>query len=180
MTLFHPNWDSEGKQPIVAYTGKGRLLQGYYEKPEWNGGYRALAPVVLDILNLYEYVKLSFEQAYKQAFGATARLGGRKEVDYRDRGKPQVQLVLTGQTTQYGIPDGWVYPILGSLRGLLDKNSDGSMRWEVNPEGYFTELGPELVRGVVEMSEQLGRNANATGKSRVLWQFLHQTVVHRD
>ncbi len=174
LTLFHPNWDSAGRQPIVAYTGKGRLLQGYYEKPDWNSGYRALAPVILDILDLYEYVKLSFERAYKDAIGTNARLGKRKEIDYRD--KPIIRLELTGRFTQYGIPDGWVYPILGSLRGLLHKSTDGSMRWDVDPKEFFTTCGPKLVQDVVEMSEQLGRNANSTGKSRVLWQSLHQTV----
>ena len=174
LTLFHPKWDQDRKHPIVAYTGKGRLLQGYYEKPEWKSGYRALAPVVIDILDLYEHVKTSFELAYKSAFGATARLGGRKEVDYRD--KPTIPLYLTGEYTQYGVPDGWVYPILGSLRGLLDEKGDGSLQWHVDPKGFFGTHGPKLVQDVVEISEQLGRNAQSTGKSRVLWQSLHQTV----
>ena len=174
LTLFHPNWDQEGRHPIVAYTGKGRLLQGYYEKNEWKAGYRALAPVVLDILELYEYIKTAFEQAYKDAFGATARLGRRKEVDYRD--KPTIPLYLTGEYTQYGVPDGWVYPILGSLRGLLDERGDSSMQWHVDAKEFFVRHGPKLVQDVVEMSEQLGRNAQSTGKSRVLWQSLHQSV----
>lgn len=179
LTLFHPNWKN-GEEPIVAYTGKGRVIDKYQDR-EWSKKYRKLSPVVLDILKLYDYIHVNFPEQYKKAlYPKQARLGKRKEVKYLDpeEGQKPKKLPLTGQETRHVLTDGWLYPLLAAFRVLLKwpKNAKDDVKWKLNPYEYFDKHGSELVIDVVGQSEDLGRNANAAGKSRMLWRSLRNTV----
>ena len=183
LTLFHPRWQKVNKDPIIAYTGKGAVLDLYTDKedPAWKEGFEKLAPVAVDVLKLYDHVHMEFQKAYKAAYGADgarAQLGKRKEVHYIDKAAKAKELPLTGQKTQYVLPDGWLYPLLASLRMLLEwpKNGRGDVKWVVKPEDFFAKHGAELVGFLVERSEELGRNPNAMGKSKGVWSGLRIMV----
>ena len=176
-TLFHPGWEANNKEPMVAYTGKGTVIE-IYRKEDWKVGYEKLSPVLVDILKLYEYIHAKFQEQYVKAYGPKAKLGLRKEVRFIKGGK---ELPLTGISTNYGITDGWLYPLLGSFRMLLSwpKNGRGEVKWAVNPFDYFNQHSSELIQDIVEQSEELGSNPNATGKSRMLWSNLKTKVEMR-
>lgn len=175
LTLFHPNWVD--KEPIVAYTGKGRVID-IYRNEEWRESYEKFAPVVVEILKLYDYLHVNFQSQYMNCYGPNSKLGLRKEVRFiRDPQKAKV-LPLTKSTTQYVLADGWLYPLLAAFRSLLEwpKNGSGKVKWAISPFEYFDKYGAELVRDIVEQSEELGSNPNATGKSRMLWSGLKTKV----
>jgi len=182
LTLFHPRWLEDNKDPIVAYTGKGAVLDLYTDLERgWQEGYKKLAPVVSDILRLYDFIHVGFQTAYKKAYGADgarAQLGRRKQVIYIDKPAKAKILPLTGQRTQYVLPDGWLYPLLGSFRMLLEwpKSGRGEVKWAKDPFDFFSQHGQELVYFLVERSDELGRNPNATGKSKGVWLGLRDMV----
>jgi hypothetical protein len=179
LTLFHPNW-GDNQDPLVAYTGKGRVIELYTDE-EWRKEYEQLAPVVIDILKLYDYVHINFQQQYMAAYGKGAKLGRRREVNYKEPpGKPRV-LPLTQQSTRYVLPDGWLYPLVACFRVLLkrSKGAKCNVKWAMDPFKFFDKYGADLVKDVVEQSEQLGNNPNATGKSRMLWSSLRAKVENR-
>ncbi len=184
LTLFHPKWSEAAKEPVIGYTSKGSVLD-YYRDPEWRVGFESLRPVVADILRLFDYVHVKFPdqyEKYKNSQGIGSKLGGRKEVKYANDKRKAFRLALTGQETRYLIPDGWLYPLLASFRMLLvfPKGGRGQVRWLTDPEAFYDKHGQELVADVVEQSESLGRNANATGKSRPLWNNLRKAMeLHR-
>jgi AIPR protein len=182
LTLFHPKWNELGKEPVIAYTSKGTILS-YYQDPEWRPGYELLRPVVVDILELYEYVHLNFNAQYKKynaSSGSGSKLGARKEVRYND--KTPFKLPLTGDQTNHFIADGWLYPLLAAFRMLLEypRTSRGTPKWLSLPKPFYDLHGWEFVGDVCEQSENLGRNPNATGKSRPLWNNLRTKMeLHR-
>lgn len=181
LTLFHPKWNHQSKEPVISYTSKGSIL-GYYQDEEWRPGFEVLKPVVVDILELYEYAHSNFYRVYKEYKGSMdkgSKLGQRKEVRYSE--KP-TRLPLTGLQTKQIISDGWLYPLLGAFRMLLDfpKSARGSVKWITEPKQFFDEHGWEFVGDICEQSEALGSNANATGKSRPLWNNLRTKMeLHR-
>lgn len=177
LTLFHPNWKKNGKDPVVAYTGKGTVIN-LYRKSEWNEDYEKLAPVVIDILRLYDHIHCNFQEQYMKAYGANSKLGSRKEVRFIDSASQAKELPLTGSKTQYVLPDGWLYPLLAAFRELLKwpNNGRGKVRWSLDPFVFFDGHGVTLVSDVVEQSQELGSNPNSTGKSRMLWSGLRRTV----
>jgi hypothetical protein len=182
LTLFHDKWNEIGKEPLIAYTSKGSVLD-YYRDDEWRTGFEALRPVVIDILGLYDYLHLKFPEQYekyKDSLGTGSKLGARKEVRYVE-GRTHT-LPLTGEKTKYLIPDGWLYPLAGAFRMLLEfpKGPRGQVKWITDPREFFDEYGHEFVADIVEQSENLGRNPNATGKSRPLWNNLRKSMeLHR-
>ena len=113
-----------------------------------------------------------------KAYGRGAKLGRRKEVRYIDNPKKSKVLPLTRQSTQHVLPDGWLYPLLGAFRILLEwpKRSNCDVKWAISPFQYFDNHGTELVMDIVEQSAELGSNPNATGKSRMLWSGLKTKV----
>jgi len=179
LTLFHPQWEIHDKDPMVAYTGKGRVID-LYRKDDWRESYEKLAPVTVDILKLYDYLHINFQRQYMKAYGRGSKLGRRKEVRYIDPKRAKI-LPLTRQTTQYVLPDGWLYPLLASFRILLDwpKSARNKVKWQADPFKFFDKHGPELVMDIVEQSQELGNNPNAAGKSRMLWSGLKTKVENR-
>jgi hypothetical protein len=170
------------KEPVIAYTSKGTILS-YYQDADWRPGYEVLRPVVADILDLYEYVHLNFYPQYRKynaSEGTGSKLGARKEVRYND--KTPYKLPLTGKQTNYFIPDGWLYPLLAAFRQLLShpRTSKGTAEWITSPKEFYDEYGWEFVGDICDQSENLGRNPNATGKSRPLWNNLRTKMeLHR-
>jgi ParB/RepB/Spo0J family partition protein len=182
LTLFHPKWNDLGREPVIAYTSKGLILDNY-RTDDWKFGYKLLAPVVVDILRLYEYIHVNFNEQYKEynsRQGSGSKLGNRKEVRF-SKEKP-FTLPLTGWETHHLIADGWLYPLLAAFRMLLvfPTNGRGQVKWLTPPHDFFNTHGHEFVGDVVEQSETLGRNPNATGKSRPLWNNLRKAMeLHR-
>jgi hypothetical protein len=182
LTLFHPKWNDLGREPVVAYTSKGLILDNY-RTDDWKSDYKLLAPVVVDILRLYEYIHVNFNEQYKEynsRQGSGSKLGNRKEVRF-SKEKP-FTLPLTGWETHHFIPDGWLYPLLAAFRMLLifSASGRGQVKWLTPPHDFFDAHGHEFVGDVVEQSETLGRNPNATGKSRPLWNNLRKAMeLHR-
>jgi hypothetical protein len=179
LTLFHPKWNEEGKEPQIAFTSKGQVLQNFRDD-KWKPGYQALRPVVLDILRLSEHIHLQFQPQYakyKEENSKAAKLGMRKEIAYRESG---FMLPLSGEQTKYLVPDGWLYPIIASFRMLLQFPNDGPATWVMDPQQFFDNHGYDLVGLVAETSENLGRNPAAAGKSRPLWVQLRTVMeLHR-
>lgn len=177
LTMFHTNWTKDGKDPLIAYTSKGGVLN-YYRDDKWVAGYKQLASIVVDALKLYDYVHCHFSERYeaynREVNDKGSKFGKRREIAYRD-GK-LFTLPLTGGETKYLIPDGWLYPLLASLRMLLTEDAVGNAAWVYDPFLYFNEHGAELVGIVIEQSKELGYNPQSVGKSRPVWSNLRKTV----
>ncbi|HEV2116611.1 MAG TPA: hypothetical protein VGR48_11330, partial [Terriglobales bacterium] len=78
----------------------------------------------------------------------------------------------------YEIPAGFVYPILGAMRFLVETGSSGKYQWKTDPlKLYDTEVGKKLVELTLEASGELGRNPMAVGKSSRHWEGLYNYVA---
>lgn len=179
LTLFHAKWNKDKREPIVAYSSKGRVLE-YYQSAEWRPGFEALMLVAPDILRLYDHIHVSFPaqyEAYKTSIGSKARFGLRKEVKVKEKGV--FVLPLTQQKTQFLIPDGWIYPILAAFRMLLRYSDTGPATWHLAPISFFDSIGASLVADVVDESEAMNRNPVAVGRARPLWNSLRKSVEMR-
>lgn len=174
LTLFHPLWATEKREPVPVYTNKGTILD-YFRDEQWKPGYRQLSPVVLDILRLYDFIHVQFPtkyEQYKTEQGERSKLGNRREVGFKEKGV--YTLPLTQQTVQYLIPDGWLYPILAAHRMLLEFNDEAS--WTMNPQTMFNNIGASLVADVVESSDAVGGSVVIVGRNRTLWSSLRKSV----
>jgi hypothetical protein len=173
LTMFHPKWDSEQKEPVVAYSGKGGILS-YFRDDEWLPGYLQLKPIVVEILELFDYVHEHFQEQYI-SFNRAVKDSGAKFGKRREVGKGKV-LQLTNTEVGYSVPDGWLYPVVASLRMLVDFSNPNAASWKLDPFSYFNEYGYELVGDVMEQSANYGYNPQTVGKSRPVWSGLRGRV----
>lgn len=179
LTMFHFKWNKEKKEPVEAYSSKGRVLQ-YYQSEEWRPGYESLVNVAPDILRLYDHIQVTFPaqyEAYKASIGSKARFGMRKEVKVKQKGV--FTLPLTQQTTPYLVPDGWIYPTLAAFRMLLNQRDNFKSTWHLDPIKFFDQIGTSLVADVVDESDAMNRSATAVGRARPLWNSLRKSVEMR-
>lgn len=180
LTLFLPNFQESEKPPIVGYTSKGRCLDLFRDQPD---AYKSLKPIIPDILKLYDYIHLKFAELYKEIGG----FGSVGEEEKRKRSQKGVKLAKVigvkaikegfplyykGEKAYYLFPDGWLLPMLSSLRAIVSYKG-GTAKWKANPFQFFDKTGNALVQMTLETSVNMGRNPNAVGKNKSHWIQLH-------
>jgi AIPR protein len=190
MTLFHPKYGT-ALHPIRAYTSKKSCLDDFQQEFSESGtpnpaGYLKLRPVLVQILKLYDHVHAGCREHYK-ALGGITRIRkeepgndkkGAREGRLRELGGSK-ELHFLGGKVPYSWPTGYLYPMLGALRSLLD-TSGKRAQWLVDdPFEFFDRHGRMLVEATLERSAELGRNPNAVGKSKGHWQQLYGIVKLR-
>jgi hypothetical protein len=161
----------------MGYTSKGRCLEFFREQPQ---GFKNLTPIIPDILKLYDYVHLKFADTYKEIGGFTgiaddkpksqkgvklAKVTGVKAI------KEGFPLYYLGEKAFYLFPDGWLFPVVSSLRSVISYKN--TFKWKVNPFQFFDKTGKSLVQMTLETSLSMGRNPNAVGKNKPYWIQLH-------
>jgi len=174
MTLLSREWDDKSaglkrRAPTVAYSSKGRM-DSRLQDPKLLPHYKALSPILEDILRLHDYVYARFEDAYKSAMGG-GKLGRRRGVESRPNNP--IVLPLTGAKSNYDIPNGYVFPLLASFRALVTYNEKGEAEWKSSPFKFFDDYGPELTQVLIEQVDNLGGNPQLAGKSRAVYTSLH-------
>jgi hypothetical protein len=184
-TMFHPAFAESDNPPIISYGSKGRCMEMFVNEAN-EAGYQRLHKILPNILKLYDYVHQQFERHYRSIGGFSGisgeeqkgkvKLGKVVEVKhYKDGGFP---LYYLGTTAEFKFPDGWLYPVVASLRGLASfKGEKNPIKWKVDPFAYFEKYGKKLVELTLETSRAMGRNANAVGKSKGHWISLHDKVI---
>ena len=178
MTCFNidlfPN--KKDTQPVIAYEKKSLALKFFEENPET---YQRMKPILRDILLLHDIINSESRQYWNEAGG---KFGNLAFVETRKRG--EFTFPFTGRTSKFRLMSGALYPMLAAFRWMVEEDGKGkNVRWR----GGFKEVlhrwegsAQELVRMTFQVSNDLGRNPNAVGKSRSHWANLHARVAMRD
>ena len=181
MTLFHPMYEGKvlgdsDRHPTVAYSSKGTMSSRFLDE-EMKGGYQSLAPIVEDILRLHDHVSSGFANAYQQTKGEKkGRLGALGSKENRVFAQRTHDLPLTGVKTDYSIPDGVLYPVLASLRCLIDFKT-GKAKWRIDPFEFWTKNGAFIVETVIELLSEFDSNPQTFGKKSYPYKALRQTAM---
>ncbi len=167
ITLFHPNLsENESFNPSVAYASRSRLDNMFVDE-HLDSGYKALAPIVTDILKLRDEIYVTFNEAYEQA-NPDARLARRKGFDARVHTLP-----LTGREAQYKIPNAFIMVLLSAFRALV-KIEDGKAVWVSSPFEFWHKHGSKLVKELLRQAKAVGNSQNMLGKSEIAYSALYR------
>lgn len=196
-TLFHPQFADGANNPTRAYTSRASCVEAYAdefnmlhskEKPNptpWLNGYGKIIPIIPEILRLSECVELGAHEAFRSAGGLKGLLGEEDDNgDPEGRGKGRKlkefagprDLPFTKQRTACSWPTGYLYPIIASLRPLVDYSGNVA-QWKVkDPSAVFKQCSVILVKTLFEFANEFGRKPNAVGKNNLCWKSLYDTV----
>lgn len=178
LTCFDKANFSERIHPINAYRSKAACLQHFASH---KSDYEKIYPIAPDILELYDEIQMQLPELYNRVRGKNGDVAGGKfgkltGVTTYD-GKHKAQLLFTLQETKYGVPAGFVYPVLGAFRALLEeKGTKYAWGKGLNPikllEGH---LGETLADTIGNFALD-ARNPSKTGKSPLVWQACYQAA----
>ncbi|MCU7757200.1 AIPR family protein [Bacillus cereus] len=133
--------------------------------------YYKMKNIIVDIFKLYDEIERTMAENYKGFFGAGTKYGSVKGVTCVN-----TKTKFYGNAIEYRTPKGFIYPILGSFRSLLEEK-DGFYKWKSDPFLQFNEVGKDLVGETVERSRSLGNNPGSVGKDSGHWKQLYQNVL---
>lgn len=180
LNLFNiDKYPNKNESPIISYSGKGQCIKNYiathkeYEESD-NNPYVKMKKVMPDIFRLYDYLEKNMRKYYSNGV-SNKKYGLVTGVTTKKEGKEAFKTKFYQENIDYTTPNGFLYPILGAFRALLEEKN-GVYDWKKNPFEIMDKIGPELVASTISMSRELGNNPNATGKNKTLWMNLYMMV----
>jgi len=176
LTVFDRDNFDERVHPINAYRSKAWCLDHFKTHLE---SYEKIYPLANDVLELYDLIHKHLPDLYNDvrkkggdvAGGKFGRLTGVTTYN----GKARANLLFINEESRYGVPDGFVYPILGAFRALLEEKG-GRYVWGkgLDPVKLLQgKLGETLADTIGNFALD-ARNPSKTGKSPLVWQSCYQ------
>jgi AIPR protein len=123
LTAFDKENFTDLVHPINAYRSKIACL-GHFKAHR--SAYKKIYPLAKEILELYDHIQDKLPSLYNASGGKFGRLTG--VTFYGDEKKGSSDLFFINKESKYAVPDGFVYPILGSFRALLEEKA-GKYTW---------------------------------------------------
>jgi hypothetical protein len=169
---------TETNHPLESYKNSGNCL-GYAT----DGTLKYLAPVVGDVIKLYDTIRYEWWQKYKLPGedGVSGRPGRLKVVQDRKRGTSKLLQFpslpdANRVEAQYHVEKGLVIPLIAAFRFLLDRDSHDQPTWRTDPFVFWETHGAALVRKIMDASDQRSSNPQAVGRDKTVYEALHESV----
>lgn len=174
----YPNNQTEN-YPIQSYSGKAKCTDRYIKLHQTcgesiNNPYVKMSFIIIDVLKLYNRLETNISDYYAQ--GTQGGRYGRIKGVSGNAGEGKHSSKFFMQPMDFSTPTGFIYPILGAFRALLEEKADGYYTWKMDPFEVMDILGKELVCTTVDRSRTLGNNPQSVGKDRGHWRTLYLTV----
>ena len=177
LTVFDRDHFDKSVHPINAYRSKAACLKHFAQNKE---SYRKIYPVADDVLRLYDAIQLHLPSLYNKARGDAGDVAGGKFGKLTGvtvyKGNRGVKLHYLRKESKYGVPTGFVYPLLGAFRALL-KEKNGKYMWAKGADPFKLlegDLGLNLADTIGTFALE-ARNPSKTGKSPLVWQACYRS-----
>lgn len=169
-------YPDDSQPPIASYSGKSTVFKDYkseYDDPD--NIYKKLAPELPKLIELYEKIESELGHKhieYKVADGIkNPKFGNLRGVNSSATTSEYNQLPL-----EYTISTGYIMPIFGAFRALLEFNDDSSkVQWKVDPIEMWDKYGVSLVQNTFDTDT----NPTQNGKNKTLWQANYRIVDNK-
>jgi hypothetical protein len=178
LTCFDRVSFSERVHPINAYRSKAACLQHFAEHRK---DYDRVYPLAPDLLTLYDQIQLLLPDLYNKVRSKSGEVAdgkfGKLTGVTTYNGKRRAQLHFIRKESKYGVPAGFVYPVLGAFRALLQEKGNRYV-WgkDVDPLTLLDgQLGETLADTIGNFALD-ARNPSKTGKSPLVWQACYQAA----
>lgn len=158
--------------PIKAYTSRAAVVSHFADKNN-KDRLEKYIPLLPEILELRDKIYLRMPRIYNDTQG---KFGGLKGVDKLRDGVKE-ELVFIGDESEYRIPKGFIYPVLASLRNLVEIKNDKCI-WKTDPFKFLSDIENELVRYVGSQALSL-KNPNALGKDNMTWELCYKEAENK-
>jgi hypothetical protein len=190
LNLFNPYYglgtNVSKYSPVCSYNGKSKLIE-HFGRVAIFEGFESMSDILYDILELHDYVISKYQESYKgitgsgKLFGLTAHTGKKLFQSLGTAKRDRRSLSFSKYKTNIKkVHTSLLYPLLGSMRCLLVKGTDGKLKWahNVDPKDFFKEHGSTLMEVAFKHFDDMGSNLNAYGKSSISYDHLYSTALN--
>jgi hypothetical protein len=115
-----------------------------------------------DMPKLYDLIAKKFPEAYNANNG---RFGGITAVEKLNSGAKSKLTKFTNETMTYKSPEGFLAPLVYSLKALLVKGVDGNISWRVDPYKFVNNYINDMVKPYSEVMKEAEFDPQKVGKS---------------
>lgn len=115
-----------------------------------------------DMPKLYDLIAKKFPEAYNANNG---RFGGITAVEKLNNGAKAKLTKFTNETLLYKSPEGFLAPLVYSLKALLVKGDDGKLSWRVDPYKFVNNFINDMVKPYSEVMKEAEFDPQKVGKS---------------
>jgi hypothetical protein len=115
-----------------------------------------------DMPKLYDLIAKKFPEAYNANNG---RFGGITAVEKLNSGAKSKLTKFTNETLTYKSPEGFLAPLVYSLKALLVKGEDGNLSWRVDPYKFVNNYINDMVKPYSEVMKEAEFDPQKVGKS---------------
>ena len=160
--------------PITAYSGKEACLKRFKES---RSVYEKLYGIASDALEMWDWIQYYLPGQYNDKGpepGTSGKFGGLTGIKTLPN-KPK-KLPFARKTTEYDTPSGYIYPVIGSFRAMLEEKN-GIWTWGkgINPLKLIQDgVAADIFINSVRVSIGVHRNPNRTGKDSQAWTSAYQ------
>jgi hypothetical protein len=116
---------------------------------------------------LYDLIYELFPDAYNAQGG---RFGKITAVSKMNIGTNKVTKFMK-KKVDYRYPDGYIVPLVYSLRALIKKNDDGTVSWSTDPSQFIKLNIGELAKTYDNIMKERGFDPQAVGKTASVYDF---------
>lgn len=157
---------NDNAAPIQSYSGKAQVFKRY-KQAFTTPFYKSLTkeiPVLVELYDLIEYELPEKYREYRKHQGvANPRFGSVRGIESLEN---ETKTEFLARATKYSVSTGYIYPIFGAFRSLLQFDSDsGVISWLFRPKDIWNEVGVAIVQNTFETST----NPQLAGKDKQLW-----------
>lgn len=175
MFIPQKNGAQKKEHPKLGYTQKAQCLKHFQKNME---DYKAMRPILKDILQLHDYILDNARAKYNQETGGNA--GALSFMHKKKKGRHH--LLFMQKNVEFLMHDGALYPILGAFRYLVGKDiNTQTICWKLgdfeNVKKFCGSILGSMVKSTKDVAEVRARNVNAVGKDDTHWENLYKTVA---
>jgi hypothetical protein len=183
--LFHPYYEGGERHPVRSITSPTTVFKNLQDEESKVNitGYENLAPIILQLLDLRDYVWSTMETAYaSHVRGRRSRLGRQLNPELRYLSPFELPFGSpTKYQTNWKIPVGLLYPVIASLRCLIAYTNNGP-RFIKEPKSFWDKHGSKLMGSAFSMMGQTAAkignqkwaDTSNFGKNSAVWTALYE------
>lgn len=169
--ILYPN--TSGTHPIDSYNAKAKILSLYEKKLK---EFMALSEIVLEIMDLYEYVSSTSNKLWDKKQNARS-----KNMRIFDPQKQEFTppFSIKKYKSDHRLSKPVLYPLLNAFRRFVTVGESKNIEWIVDYEEvkYFWKTeGRDLLEVCQSTVVEFRHKLNLVGKNSTLWSTLHDKV----
>lgn len=162
-------------QPTDSYANKQQIIEEYKKDPS---AFKAFAPLVKDILWLYDYVNIKTMELWPSKLGSMGSLG--LSLPYKQKA---YEFPMLNKKEDYKFHEAISCILLNGFRCFVIFNIDGNAQWS---KGFskitkiYEQIAVELLTIVKTYNKETGYNPHVLGTNTMLYSIIYKEMMMGD